>query len=52
MGIGLNIKGTYKDYPDNLKKIVTTLEFEMSRKSETKSNLKTSIVKKKSRAAR
>ena len=45
MGIGLNTKGTYKDYPDDLKKIVTTLEFEMSRKSETKHNLKTSIVK-------
>ena len=45
MGIGLNTKGTYKDYPNDLKKIVTTLEFEMSRKSETKINLKTSIVK-------
>ena len=45
MGIGLNTKGTYKDYPDDLKKIVTTLEFEMSRNSETKLNIKTSILK-------
>ncbi len=45
MGIGLNTKGTYKDYPDDLKNIVTTLEFEMSRKSETKINLKKTIVK-------
>ena len=45
MGIGLNTKGTYKDYPDDLKKIVTTLEFEMSRNSETKFNKKTSILK-------
>ena len=45
MGIGLNTKGTYKDYPEDLKKIVTTLEFEMSRNSETKLNLKTSILK-------
>ena len=45
IGIGLNTKGTYKDYPDDLKKIVTTLEFEMSRNSETKLNIKTSILK-------
>jgi len=45
MGIGLNTKGTYKDYPDDLKKIVTTLEFEMSRNSDTKLNIKTSIIK-------
>ena len=45
MGIGLNTKGTYKDYPDDLKKIVTTLEFEMSRNSETILNIKTSILK-------
>ncbi len=45
MGIGLNTKGTYKDYPDDLKKIVTTLEFEMSRNSETELNIKTSILK-------
>ena len=45
IGIGLNTKGTYKDYPDNLKKIVTTLEFEMSRNSETKLNIKTAILK-------
>ena len=45
MGIGLNTKGTYKDYPDDLKKIVTTLEFEMTRNSETKLNIKTSILK-------
>ncbi len=45
MGIGLNTKGTYKDYPDNLKKIVTTLEYEMLRNSETKLNIKTSNLK-------
>ena len=45
MGIGLNTKGSYKDYPDELKNIVTTLEFEMSRNSETKLNIKTSILK-------
>ena len=45
MGIGLNTKGTYKDYPDNLKKVVTTLEFEMSRNSKTKINTKTSNLK-------
>ena len=45
MGIGLNTKGTYKDYPDDLKKIVTTLEFEMSRNSETKLNIKKPVLK-------
>ena len=45
MGIGLNTKGTYKDYPDELKNIVTTLEFEMTRNSETELNIKTDILK-------
>ncbi len=45
MGIGLNTKGSYKDYPDDLKKIVTTLEFEMSRNSGTKLNIESSILK-------
>ena len=45
MGIGLNTKGTYKDYPDDLKKIVTTLEFEMSRNLETKLNIKKPVLK-------
>ena len=45
MGIGLNTKGSYKDYPDELKKIVTTLEFEMLRNSDTKPDLKASLIK-------
>jgi len=44
MGIGLNTKGSYEDYPDELKKIVTTLEFEMLRNSDTKPNLKASLI--------
>ena len=45
MGIGLNTKGSYKDYPDELKKIVTTLEFEMLRNSKTKHDVKASLTK-------
>ena len=45
MGIGLNTKGSYKDYPDELKKIVTTLEFEMLRNSDTKPDVKASPIK-------
>ena len=45
MGIGLNTKGSYKDYPDELKKIVTTLEFEMLRNSDTKPDVKASLIK-------
>ena len=45
MGIGLNTKGSYKDYPKELKKTVTTLEFEMLRNSDTKPDIKTSQIK-------
>ena len=45
MGIGLNTKGSYKDYPDELKKIVTTLEFEMLINSDTKTDVKASLIK-------
>ena len=45
MGIGLNTKGSYKDYPDELEKIVTTLEFEMLRNSDTKPDVKASLIK-------
>ena len=45
MGIGLNTKGSYKDYPGELKKIVTTLEFEMLRNSDTKPDVKASLIK-------
>lgn len=45
MGIGLDTKGSYKDYPDELKKIVTTLEFEMLRNSDTKPDVKASLIK-------
>jgi len=45
MGIGINTKGSYKDYPDHLKKIVTTLEFEMLRNSDTKPDVKASLIK-------
>ena len=41
IGIGLNTKGSYKDYPDELKKIVTTLEFEMLKNSDIKPYIKT-----------
>ncbi|GIT73549.1 MAG: hypothetical protein Ct9H300mP28_33630 [Pseudomonadota bacterium] len=46
MGIGLNTKGSYKDYPDELKKIVTTLEFEMLRNSDAKPDATASLLKK------
>jgi len=45
MGIGLNTKGSYKDYPDELKNIVTTLEFEILKNSETKPDVKVSHIK-------
>ena len=45
MGIGLNTKGSYKDYPDELKKIVTTLEFEMLRNSDNQPDIKISLLK-------
>ena len=45
MGIGLNTKGSYKDYPDELKKIVTTLEFEMLRNSDAKPDATASLLK-------
>ena len=45
MGIGLNTKGSYKDYPYELKKIVTTLEFEMLKNSDTRPDLDASLVK-------
>ena len=45
MGIGLNTKGSCKDYPDELKKIVTTLEFEMLNNSDTKPYLKAPLIK-------
>ncbi len=40
MGIGLNTNGNFNDYPDDLKKIVTTLEFEILRTSNTNFGLK------------
>ena len=40
IGIGLNTMGSYKDYPDEIKNIVTTLEFEMLRNSDINSNIK------------
>ena len=45
MGIGINTKGSYKDYPDELKKIVTTLEYEMMRITNTKPDVKVSLIK-------
>ena len=45
MGIGINTKGSYKDYPDELKKIVTTLEYEMMRMTNTKPDVKVSLIK-------
>ena len=45
MGIGLNTRGSYKDYPNELKKIVTTLEFEMLKNSDTRPDLDASLVK-------
>ena len=45
MGIGINTKGSYKDYPDELKKIVTTLEYEMMRITNTKPDAKVSLIK-------
>ena len=45
MGIGLNTKGSYKDYPDELKKTVTTLEFEMLKNLDAKHDSKLSLIK-------
>lgn len=41
MGIGLNTKGSHEDYPDELKEIVTTIEFEMLRNSNKMPNTET-----------
>ena len=43
MGIGLNTKGNHTDYPEELKDIVTTLEFEMSQNSNKILNAETAI---------
>ena len=45
MGIGINTKGSYNDYPDELKNIVTTLEYEMMRMTNTKPDVKVSLIK-------
>ena len=45
MGIGLNTKGNFNDYPDDLKKIVTTMEFEIFRNSNPNKGLNKFLLK-------